>query len=110
MPHSVSSNPSLEPVEEGGVLPEAPSEAAETPEQSSTEENQQSQDQEEIEKIKREIKLEDLFNGDDDEDEFISSGSTNDSKMEVDSSPPKPPYFAYFALRRLRSNNPLDKT
>jgi DNA primase small subunit len=97
MPHSVSSETSPRLEEEDGVLPDAPSDAADTPaqtdDQSSTEKDDESQ--KEIEKIKQEVKLEDLFNDDDDDDdEFATPGSTPDSKMEVDSSPPEAPQYA----------------
>ncbi len=93
MPHSVSSDTSSRPEEEDRVLPDAPSESEETSEHHDPQSTTEEDNEKEIEKIKQEVKLEDLFNDDDDEDEFTSSGSTADSKMEIDSWPAKAPEY-----------------
>lgn len=84
MPHSVSPEDSPMPVDEDGVLPDAPTnptteaessqdESKPTPEKSAND-NEQSES-------KGDVKLEDLFNDEDDEDEEFPSSSAVDSKM-----------------------------
>ena len=88
MPHSVSPEPSPSRDDEGGSLPDAPSETPIKPEMN---------DDDSLRTIdlaipsgdvavKQDVKLEDLFD-DDEDDEFGSSSPAESSKMEVDSSP-----------------------
>ena len=98
MPHLVPSDASLKPEVEG-VLPDGLAESEEATEHQLHGEGTER----EIEKIKQEVKLEDLFN-DDDDDEFSSSSSTLGSKMEVDSSPAKAPEYVKFFHRHISAS------
>jgi len=87
MPHSVSPPASPSVAQEDSIIPDAPLPAPLDSNTPSSSDGQNGNGAEETLKIN--IKLEELFqNGDDDDDEFPSSSATNGK---VESSPPRGP-------------------
>ena len=92
MPHSTATDlviPSS-PLEEDSELPDAPPHALDIREEGEGDNQKESEIGVSVqEELKTEIKLEDLFNDvDDDDEEFPSSGATTGM---VESNPPAPP-------------------